>query len=248
MHPGPRRTVPALGFLIAVIALGSAGCSRNTRLGPIRTEREAVAAGGARAARMRIEMAVGELNVSAGADSLLEATFTRNAGLGRPLVTYRIDQDIGRLAVRQPDRNVPLEALLSARGYRNRWDLSLDPGLPLSLDVELGAGALDLKLAGLSLDLLKVNFGAASGRLDLRGDRQRDLEVTIKGGVGSARIILPSRIGVRVEFEGGLGAVDAYGFERNGRVYTNPVYGSTPVLLDIHIEAGIGSVQLETDD
>jgi predicted membrane protein len=84
-------------------------------------------------------------------------------------------------------------------------------------------------------------------KLDLRGKHERNLDVSIDGGVGSGKLYLPREVGVRVRVDGGIGSVDAHEFNKNGHVYTNEAYGKSPVTIDISIDAGIGSIDLRLD-
>lgn len=226
------------------VALLLAGCARTTDLGPELTETERVIAGAARSAELDISMGAGELDLTTGGEALLEASITRNAGLKRPVISYVVDRDRGRLTMRQASTGVKSK-VVGARGYRNRWNLALGRDIPMNVKLELGAGTVKVKLAEMKLKRLDIDFGAASGRIDLSGDWAGDLDVNISGGVGAATLVLPRRVGVKVEIDGGLGAVDACGFKRNGQEYTNDVIDSAPVTMNVTIEAGIGSVNLE---
>jgi hypothetical protein len=50
---------------------------------------------------------------------------------------------------------------------------------------------------------------------------------------------------VRVEARKGLGEINAAGLNKNGDIYTNQAYGQSEVTLDIKIEGGIGSLNLQ---
>ena len=76
-------------------------------------------------------------------------------------------------------------------------------------------------------------------------DWARDLDVTVKAGVGRATLRLPRRVGVRVTVETGIGDVDAPGLKRDGDVYTNDAYGESAVTLRIDIKAGVGKINLD---
>jgi len=228
--------------LLAVLVL--AGCTRRTNLGPARTSTESVEPGDAKSAGIDIKLGAGRLVLAGGADKLLDASFTQNVGLKRTEVEYAVRAERGTLTLRQPSQGIS-GTFFTARGYRNDWNLRLGNTLPLDLSIDIGAGLLDLRLAGIRLNSLNVDFGAASGKIDLSGEWTQSVKVTISGGVGSANLRLPRDVGVRVEVEGGLGAVDAFGFQRSHNTYTNDAWGKTAVGIDVRLEAGIGSVTLE---
>ena len=56
---------------------------------------------------------------------------------------------------------------------------------------------------------------------------------------------LPRAVGVRVEVDRGPTVIDAPDLARDGDVYTNEAYGVSDVTLQIHVDAGIGWLNLE---
>jgi hypothetical protein len=239
-----NRRLFAVALAAGLVCL-LAGCARTTQLGPVITESQSIELGKAKSVGVNIELGAGRLVLSGSDSGLLQAQFQRNTGLSRPELSYTVAGDRGTLTLRQPDQEHTPGNIVSTRAYRYEWDLQLNRTVPIDLSIELGAGTVDLGLAGLSLNTVTVNYGAASGRIDLDGPWTHDLDVTVKGGVGSASIRLPEKVGAEVEVEGGIGAVDAYDFTRQGNAYVNKAYGTTPETLRVHLEAGIGAVNLE---
>lgn len=235
------RISKSVAFLAIVVMLLASGCARGVRVGKLQTESQSVELGGAESVRVEINMGAGELDVAGGADKLLEADFTYNVAELEPEVKY----SGGTLIVQHPDVKTRVTSLWDLDDYRCEWDLSLNDDVPMDLSIALGAGKIDLQLAGLSLTGLDVNVGAAEATIDLTGDWVRDLDVTVKAGVGRATLRLPRRVGVRVTVETGIGDVDAPGLKRDGDVYTNDAYGESAVTLRIDIKAGIGKINLE---
>ena len=257
-----------IGILVIVAVLISAnGCALRlgARLGKLRTESETVELGDAKSVRVDISMGAGELDVTGGADELLEADFTYNVDEFKPEVKY----SGSTLIVRQPEVRVGVRSLASLGDYRYEWDLRLNDDVPIDMEIDLGAGEADLVLGSLSLTRLDIARGAGelrvdlsgassltrldidggAGRLtlDLTGDWQNDLKARIEGGVGEKTLRLPTDVGVRVEVETGVGSVDARGLRKEGNVYTNDAYGESDVTLDVDLEVGVGAVDLELD-
>jgi hypothetical protein len=187
-----------------------------------------------------IQIAVGELAVTGGADALMEGEFTYNVATWRPEVDYQISAGRGILAIRQPDMDVsvPVGAI------RYVWDLSFEDDVPMDMDVTLGAGTSTLAVGGMALESLDVEVGAGESTLDLTGEWGHDLDVTLSGGVGKVTLLLPADVGVRVDVEGGLGDVDAYGLEVDGNRYVNAAYGETDATLYLDVRGGIGEIVL----
>ena len=247
---------------MAAILLAVGGCGTGARVGELRTESETVESGGAASVRVEIEMAAGELDVSAGAAELLEADFTYNVAELKPAVDF----DGSTLSVRTPDLQVGAGSLWELRDYRYEWDLRLNDDVTMDMQVGTGAGRSNLQLGTLSLTRLevtrgagevvinlsgstsltslKVGGGAGAVTVDLTGDWQNDLEATIEGGVGERTLILPSGVGVRVQVDVGVGGVDARGLTKEGGYYTNDAYGQSDVTLNIEVEGGVGGTEL----
>ena len=232
-----------LSALVLLGALLLAGCGSRAKVGALRTESQSVERGGAKSVRVEIEMGAGDLQVTGGAENLLEADFTYNVSRLKPEVKYTNDT----LIVWQPDGN-GLPDLRGITDYRNEWSLRLSDGVPMDLRVDLGAGTSDLKLAGLSLTGLDVSLGAGEYIIDLSGDWARDLDVTIDAGATTITVRLPREVGARVQVESGPHTIDASGLTQNGDVYTNAAYGVSEVTMQVVIEAGIGQINLEVEE
>ena len=253
--------------LAAITALAMvSGCTgRRITVGELKTESQTVELGGAESVQVEIMMAAGELELSGGANELLEAEFRYNVDELEPEVEY----SDGRLDVRTPDIQDRVESIWDFDDYRYEWDLRLNDEVPMEMVVEMGAGRADLELGTLSLTELKVTRGAGevyvdlSGvssltrldidggagevTVDLTGDWATDLDADIAGGVGEITVRLPRSVGVRVGVELGMGQVNASGFGRDGDDYINDAYGESDVTLRIDIEGGIGEVNLELE-
>ena len=226
--------------LLGVLLL--TGCNSQLKVGELRTESQSVELGDAKSVRVEIDMGAGNLNVSGGAEKLMEADFKYNVANLKPEVEYKD----GSLAVRQPDVK-GMSSLAGITDYRNDWGLRLYDKVPMDLSVDMGAGASDLQLAGLSLTGLKVTLGAGTYTVDLSGDWASNLDVTIDAGAAILSVRLPRDVGARVKVEDGPHTIEAAGLTKDGGVYTNAAYGVSEVTMQINIEAGIGQIKLEVE-
>jgi len=140
---------------LAVILLAATSCAPRARVGALQTESQSVELGDAKAVRVEIEFGAGDLEVTGGASDLLEAEFTYNVARLKPEVTY----SDGTLVIQAPEvKGIPV--LRDMDGFRNEWGLRLNDGVPMDLNVTVGAGTSDLQLAGLSLTGLNLEQGA----------------------------------------------------------------------------------------
>ncbi|HEY6293406.1 MAG TPA: toast rack family protein [Terriglobia bacterium] len=211
----------------------------NVTTSELRAESKSVQLGGAKSVQVQIKMAAGDLKVEGGASDLLNAEFTYNVPRWKPEVSYDVNGDSGRLTVQQP----------SGGGHggdtRYEWDLRLNDKVPLEINVDEGAGRASLNLVGLELARLEMNLGAGETTINLDGAWKKDLTASVHGGVGKATLQLPRDVGVRVVAHGGLGAINASGFSKDGDTYVNAAYGKSPVTLRIEVEGGVGEIDLE---
>lgn len=159
----------------------------------------------------------------------------------------------------------PMELEIAAGGYQGNFELGGVPLQELRIaegaaktevsfsevnPVEMGTLRYDTGASQATLEgLANANFrdmefrsGAGDYRLDFSGELQRDADVSIKSGLSSIVIIVPSGTPATVRFEGGLANVDRSGSWRlSGGVYTLP--GDGPGLT-ITVEMGAGNLEL----
>mgnify|MGYP001059968210 CR=1 FL=1 len=187
-----------------------------------------------------IRMGAGELILEAGASDLLEGTFRYNVERWMPEVNYQVLNKHGKLSIRQRRR----PGLHLGRA-ENAWNIRLNNHVPMDMAVKLGAGRSQLDLREFSIGRLDVDIGVGELSLDLSGDRRDELTARIEGGVGHGTIYLPEHAGIRAEIRGGIGSIHAPGFHKDGHIYTNDGFEKTAPSIHLHIEAGIGSLELK---
>jgi len=230
-------------FAIVVIAsLLLASCSSAYRVGALQTESKSVKLGDARSVHVNIDFGAGDMELTGGAEKLLEADFNYNVARLKPEVKYTD----GTLIVRQPDVS-GWPSLIGIEDFRNEWGLRLYDAVPMDLRVNMGAGTSVLKLAGLSLTGLDVTMGAGTYTIDLTGDWARDLDVTIDSGAAIIYLRLPRDVGARVVVDRGANMISAADLTQDGNVYTNAAYGASAVTMQVDLKAGIGQINLEVD-
>jgi hypothetical protein len=186
-------------------------------------------------------MGAGELNLTGGADRLMEAEFSYNVANWKPKVDYDVSGETSELMVSQGSGG----GVRLGGDARNEWDIRFNDEVPTTLSVQMGAGESNLDLDSLTLRGLDLEMGAGRTTVDLTGDYAQDLSASIQGGVGEATVQLPSEVGVRVEAQGGLGEINAEGLQREGEAYVNDAYGDSEVTLDVDIQGGVGQINLE---
>jgi hypothetical protein len=206
----------------------------------VQTEKRSVKLGGARSVRAEVHMGAGDLNLTGGAKDLLNADFIYSNPSWRPDVGYEISNGRGTLEIREPEgvRNLP-------SSDRNSWSLRLNDDVPMELEVHLGVGKSELTLGWLTLRKLDVETGVGECVVDLTGDWKRNLNATVRGGIGKTTVRLPSDTGVMVRVIGGAGTVNHRGLRQMDGAFVNDLYGKSAVTLEVDVRRGMGDVNLE---
>ena len=211
------------------------------KVGKMQRESKSLDPNNANSARAQLKMGAGELNVTGGADQLMEADFSYNVSDWKPKVSYDVSGKKGELIVKQGSA----EGGNLSGGARNEWDISMNDEVPTDLAVQLGAGESDLDLDSLTLTGLDLQMGAGKTTVDLTGDYAQDFDATIEGGVGEATVLLPSEVGVKAKAEGGLGKINAKGLKKVGDSYVNDAYGESDTNLSVDVKGGVGVINLK---
>ncbi len=118
------------------------------------------------------------------------------------------------------------------------------------LNIEIGASSVELvNLGNANFEYMEFECGAASCKLDFRGDFEGQSEVSVEVGVGSAKIILPKDIEVRIltDSDSWFSSVDFHNDDldevRNGQFETEN-YRKSKDRMIIRLEVGMGSVDV----
>ncbi len=260
-----RLFIVILGLLLTIGCNTSEIYIDGVDVGELETETEIVELGRAEEVRVHLQFNAGELQVNGGADALMEAEFTYNVADWKPELEYDVNDDQGRLSVRQPR----VKGFDIGNDAVYTWDIAFNEDVPMNLRIEFGAGAAeinvgDLHVTSLDVDLgagdvaidlsgnttltdLEFDMGAGESKLDLTGNWDHDVDADIQGGIGTTTLYLPSDIGVLVNVTKGLGSITAHGLEKVGDNYVNAAYDEADVVLEITIQAGIGEIVLEAE-
>ncbi len=235
------RTFLNMGMVLGVVTL--VGACGWTRTGKLHQESEVVPLKEAESVDVDVRMGAGTLEVTGGSDpdAVVDAEFAYNVADWKPTLDYVVSSGgDGELVIEQPEvKSLGLES------YRNEWTLAFNDGVLMDLSLALGAGESTLDLASLSLTALDVKMGVGGVELDLNGDYERDLDVTLRGGLGEGNVLLPADVGVIARVEGALGELDVSGMTREGDAYVNEAYGESDVTLTVDIKAGVGGLDLQ---
>lgn len=244
-----RIVAAAVALTLALAMAGVTGCTRvplEDVEGPrgLRVDTQSVALQGAEKLDASIRMAAGRLKLDAGGPAAMDAEFSYSPRTWKPEVDYSVEGSTGVLAVEQPD---PTSGFDMNGDTRNEWDLMLAAGVPLDLDVKLGAGESDIDLSGIDVRTLNVLTGAGQTTVDLSGPRTADVDARIEASVGELTVLVPSDVGVRVRTSSeGIGDSTYEGLDRDGSDYVNDAYATSSVKIEVMLHRGIGEVTVRT--
>jgi hypothetical protein len=231
--------------MMAATAIVAGACGTQPggtqQVGKMQRESKSVDPKNAQSARAQLKMGAGELNVTGGADQLMEGEFSYNVSEWKPKVSYEVSGQEGELVVKQRSA----EGAGLSGDARNEWNIRLNDEVPTDLVMQMGAGESDLDLDSLTLTGVDLQMGAGKTTVDLTGDYAQSFDTSIQGGVGEATVMLPSEVGVKAKAEGGLGKINAVGLQKVGDSYVNEAYGESDVNLSVDVQGGVGEINLK---
>jgi hypothetical protein len=238
-----------IAFLFLLLATGAVlggACGmqpggKQQEVGKMQQVSKSVDPKNAQSAHAQLKMGAGELNLTGGADQLMEGEFSYNVADWKPKVSYDVSGKKGELVVKQGSA----EGGGLSGGARNEWDITMNDEVPTELMVQLGAGESDLDLDSLTLTGVDLKMGAGKSTVDLTGDYAKSFDASIQGGVGEATVLLPSEVGVKAKAVGGLGKINATGLKKVGDSYVNDAYGESDVNISVDVKGGVGEINLE---
>jgi hypothetical protein len=208
----------------------------------VRQEEAAIPLEGATRASIRLSHGAGRLHIRSGSsgDRLLDGTF--GGGLD-----HRSKKDGDALDVRMRIRSgdIGMWGPWSWQPGMLDWDFSVNPDVPLALDLETGASDNILDFSNLKVNELNLKTGASSTEvmLPLNAGQTR---VAIHAGAASVSLRVPASVAARIRVHGGLAGkeIDTGRFPRSGDVYQSPDYETAPNKVDVDAELGAGSIQV----
>lgn len=263
------RLYPALGALIGLVAVGatvalvligpSMGWAGSTSffglpfaVGDVEVKHEQIVAplDGAEAADVTLALSFETATVGAlpgGSSNLIEGELDYVGDLHFDVSGGRTRQ------VRLREENAQVFSLsLLPLNQEPRWDIRLNPDVPLSVSVDVGSGSAELDLSALQLSDLDVEGGSGSTALSLPA-MPDTYAANVSARSGSFRMTVPDGAQVELLTESGSGsfrletgsgsAVSMRGSSGSGSV--NIQIGADAD-FDLALESGSGSVSIQT--
>jgi LiaI-LiaF-like transmembrane region/N-terminal domain of toast_rack, DUF2154 len=124
-----------------------------------------------------------------------------------------------------------------------RWDLGLARGIPIDLEVNMGAGEARLNLTDVDLASLKVSLGV--GRAELTLPQSGSYNAQLDGAVGELVVWAPPGVGVSITPGTALVAANyPDGFQKQGDTIVSPNFSTATDRVDLRLNLAIGSVSV----
>lgn len=129
--------------------------------------------------------------------------------------------------------------------YGYEWNVGVTPEVPVKLHFKTGASESILDLSGTKASDVTIETGASSCELTLPANAGMTY-VQIKSGVASMKVHIPLGVSANIHVKSGLTGlnVDTSRFMQNGDQYRSSDYETALNKVEISIEMGLGSVEI----
>ena len=146
-------------------------------------------------------------------------------------LAYDVREDGAERAITIRDRSGNVPGLWMSDMSAHRWDLGVNPEVPLALVVDGGSGPVELSLADASLERLVLDGGSGAAAVTLP---PREVELNADGASGSLSLQVPAGGRLSGSLDLGSGATTLQAAARSR--------------LSLRLEAGSGSVRISLGD
>lgn len=181
--------------------------------------------------KVNIEVAMTKLVIGRDhLDNVISYEINRKGKYPDPELRYRIMDNIGYLNISTKD-----ESTIKFRGINSdRWILNFTDKIPISFDIEIGAGKGTLDLTDLKIKDLNISAGAGSVYLTFNKLNSHVIEsINLESGVSKFKAYNLSNANFNyLKFSGGLGS---YELDFSGELNRE---------VDADIELGLGSLTI----
>lgn len=192
----------------------------------------------AKQAEINVKIGAGEFKIGGTTTDLISGSYSSN--FLQLKQDNRLDGETQKVSI----ETVGSWPLMMARRF-NELNLMLNPNLPLKLNFETGAMAMNFDLRESQVPELNIDTGVSSLELHL-GDKVDQAKVTIKAGASSIKIWLPSYVGAKLNIDSGLTSKNFKDFEKiDDRHYQSKNYNLVSKKIDFDLEVGVSSVAID---
>jgi hypothetical protein len=238
-----RRTPALLRLLAAIVVVAVLVGAAYLVLQPgselARPVHTVIEPGRIQAGDVAIDLGIGQLTIEPLGDTTNWAEVDLTGPVQEPIVSQL--NDATRLQISQGTWST---------GWfeESRWDIRLNPRVPTAIKTHVGVGQCTLNLTRMNVTRLEVDTGIAQCTVNLPAGESGTIPVTIDGGIGSLRVVVPEGVAAQIRLDPGLGGaqVDTQRFPEAGDdFYRSADYGTATYRLDVTVELGIGAIEIK---
>jgi hypothetical protein len=214
---------PAL--LVAIGAVLIVGSLRWRREGPGETS-VSIPADGAAGLDLALRLGAGQYRLGAGSAGLVDVVASG------PTISHRVERSGDRARVR-------LATAIDSWSWGHMaagtdWRIGVAPGVPVSLDVQAGAGTFELDLEGVMTSGVTCGIGAAELRIVLPRPRG-EVPIRVEGGAAQFTFEIPAGVEARVT---------ATGLVTTSGINETPGYADAADRVTVAVTGGAAAVRV----
>jgi hypothetical protein len=149
-------------------------------------------------------------------------------------ISYDISHETGTLHIKMKESTHFWDDSEDSKGHRNHLDIKLGDTVPISFEIELGAGKGEINLADLQVKGFNISTGASSVTMECGKPNPISADdISIESGVSKFTATDLGNLNFRnLKFSGGVGS---YKLDFNGKFRQS---------AEVHIEVGLGSINV----
>jgi hypothetical protein len=239
----------ALVTMLAAVLLAGAGCIKRVPIDPaslkLTESSYSVDLGKAKDIYLHVAMDAGKLRLESTptTTTAFSGSFSHAESSAPPELSDELVGSTRQIDVTSPK---PMHLDMIPGRIRNEWNLVVAQGVPVKMNVELGAGSGVLDLTGIDLTGLSVSQGAGDSTIDL-SEQTKTVDVHAALGAGNMTIKVPANVRVRiVGASDGVGSIKAPGFVSDDSDLANATYldSADDPLITIDVERGVGDLRV----
>lgn len=130
-------------------------------------------------------------------------------------------------------------------GKKLSWDITINRTIPLKVKMETGASDNYLDFTNAQLEELHLETGASSTEI-LLPEGCAFTSVHVESGASTIKIHIPQKVAARIKVSGLIGkTINTERFVQNGEYYQSSDYENAKNRVEIHVESGVGSVEID---
>ncbi len=194
--------------------------------------------------RISLHHGAGELRVTGGASEREMLSGTFDGGLERSIKRVGDRMDV---KLKVPTHGFPfvIAPWIWGPGNRIRWDVEINPQVPITLEVHSGANDARLDLADTQVTSLELHTGASATEVLLPA-KVEHARVKVEAGAASVKLRVPEGVAASINVSGGLIGVDVdqARFPKEGKLYRSADFDAAPYRVEIKVDAGAGSISV----